>query len=154
MNNDQKPISWLNYLTHHTSSVMDPSYIMRECTRRRLLRTCIVVITLFTTMVSFGWIPRLATTPATLMTTATRLPSGFSSVTARVVKVSMLYGASNSLYERALVTHRKHAERWGHRFQVLREDITSGFWNKPAFILYSVIEELSKPSDDRAEWLM
>lgn len=66
----------------------------------------------------------------------------------------MLYGESNSLYERAIDTHKKHAEQWGHRFQVLREDITSGFWNKPAYMLYSVTQELTKSLYDRAEWLM
>ena len=74
--------------------------------------------------------------------------------TARITRLSMLYGANNSLYERAIDTHMKHTARWGHRFQVLREDLTSSFWNKPVYILYSLIQELARPSDHRAEWLM
>lgn len=133
---------------------MDLSWVMKILVRGRVLRIYIAIIALFTITASFGLSFRVATKPATLTTTATRLQNDLSSTTAKVVRASMLYGARNNLYERALVTHEKHAERWGQRFQVLREDIASGFWNKPAFILYTVIQELAKSSDDRAEWLM
>ncbi|KAL4931663.1 cytochrome P450 [Aspergillus undulatus] len=72
----------------------------------------------------------------------------------RVTKVSMLYGAKNSLYERALQSHRRHAERWGYGMDVLQEDIAVGYWNKPAYLLALVVAELARPDGERVEWLM
>ncbi|KAL3492772.1 cytochrome P450 [Aspergillus germanicus] len=68
----------------------------------------------------------------------------------------MLYGKHNPLYERALQSHRRHAERWGYGMEVLRTEISDGFWNKPAFLLELVIRELRKgvENGERAEWLM
>ncbi|CEL03104.1 hypothetical protein ASPCAL04261 [Aspergillus calidoustus] len=78
------------------------------------------------------------------------------STSRQITKVSMLYGKKNSLYERALQSHRRHAERWGYGMEVLRSDISEGFWNKPAYLLEIVIRELSKGYADgeRVEWLM
>lgn len=72
----------------------------------------------------------------------------------RVAKVSMLYGKRNLLYERALRSHQRHANRWGYPMYVLREDISVGFWNKPSYLLSLVVQELTKPSAERAEWFM
>jgi hypothetical protein len=76
----------------------------------------------------------------------------------RITKVSMLYGKHNPLSERALQSHRRHAERWGYGMEVLRNEISDGFWNKPAFLLELVIRELRKGDVDgngeRVEWLM
>jgi hypothetical protein len=141
-----------NILLQPFLSAMTLSWVMRNSTQGRvLLRVCVVMTVFFTIKTSLGWSFRFRTTPTT---TTSQLQTGLHPAAARVIKVSMLYGASNSLYERALDTHKKHSERWGHRFQVLREDLTSGFWNKPAYLLYSVTQELAKPADDRAEWLM
>lgn len=72
----------------------------------------------------------------------------------RVAKVTMLYGKKNSLYERAIRSHQRHASRWGYPMHVLREDISVGFWNKPSYLLSLVIQELAKPAHERVEWLM
>lgn len=72
----------------------------------------------------------------------------------RVAKVSMLYGNRNTLYERALQSHRRHAERWGYGMDVLQNDIAVGYWNKPGYLLSLVIEELAKPVGERVEWFM
>lgn len=72
----------------------------------------------------------------------------------RVAKVSMLYGRPNSLYERAIQSHERHAARWGYPMLVLRQDIAAGFWNKPTYLLTAVVNELSKPADERIEWMM
>ncbi|KAJ5633315.1 hypothetical protein N7490_009654 [Penicillium lividum] len=37
---------------------------------------------------------------------------------------------------------------------VLRQDISVGFWNKPSYLISLVIRELAKPPRQRAEWLM
>lgn len=72
----------------------------------------------------------------------------------RVAKVSMLYGETNHIYERALQSHERHGERWGYPMHVLRQDIAVGFWNKPSYLLSLVINELTKPAGERMEWLM
>ncbi|KID76190.1 galactosyl transferase GMA12/MNN10 family protein, partial [Metarhizium brunneum ARSEF 3297] len=72
----------------------------------------------------------------------------------KVAKVSMLYGPKNSLYERAIQSHERHAARWGYPMLVLRQDIAAGFWNKPTYLLTAVVNELSKPADERIEWMM
>jgi hypothetical protein len=93
--------------------------------------------------------------PSVPLTTSTiDIQTDYPLATAKILRVSMLYGLSNSFYERAIDTHRRHARRWNHGFQVLREDLASGFWNKPTYLLYSVTQELIKPGNDRAEWLM
>ena len=72
----------------------------------------------------------------------------------RVAKVSMLYGKPNALYERALKSHYRHAERWRLEMHVLRQDIAVGFWNKPSYLLSLVVQELAKLPEDRLEWLL
>ena len=111
-----------------------------------------VVITAFFTIKAYL---RRDLYPSVALTTSTiDIQTDYPLATAKILRVSMLYGLSNSFYERAIDTHRRHARRWNHGFQVLREDLTSGFWNKPTYLLYSVTQELIKPADDRAEWLM
>lgn len=73
---------------------------------------------------------------------------------ARIAKVSMLYGARNDLYERAIQSHERHARHHGYPMYVLRRDISQGYWNKPMFIQAIIIQELCKPAEDRAEWVM
>lgn len=72
----------------------------------------------------------------------------------RITKASMLYGPRNVIYERALQTHRRHAQKWGYGMEVLQNEIAKGYWNKPSYLLALVIRELSKPVNERVEWLM
>lgn len=72
----------------------------------------------------------------------------------RVAKVSMLYGETNHMYERALQSHERHGKQWGYPMHILRQDISIGFWNKPSYLLSLVVNELTKPAGERMEWLM
>ncbi|OAA34355.1 Galactosyl transferase [Metarhizium rileyi] len=72
----------------------------------------------------------------------------------RVAKVSMLYGKPNSNYEGAIKSHQQHAARWGYPMHVLRQDIAVGFWNKPTYLLATIVDELIKPADKRVQWMM
>ena len=72
----------------------------------------------------------------------------------RITKASMLYGPRNVFYERALQTHRRHAQKWGYGMEVLQNEIAKGYWNKPSYLLALLIRELSKPVNERVEWLM
>ena len=77
-------------------------------------------------------------------------------------------GPEHDVYERALKTHLAHAERWGYETHILREDIVgsgksgrdskghwqAGVFKKPLYLLSLVINELAKPREERAEWVM
>jgi hypothetical protein len=71
-----------------------------------------------------------------------------------IIKVSMAYGNPHPMYQKALENHERHAKRWGHSMKVLRTDFVGGLWNKPAYLLSLVLEELKKPASERARWLM
>ncbi|KAJ9664190.1 hypothetical protein H2198_000408 [Neophaeococcomyces mojaviensis] len=71
-----------------------------------------------------------------------------------IAKVSMLYGGSNPLYERALATHEPHNKNFGYPFFVLREQTLPGYWSKPAYMLRLLLAELEKPETKRLKWLM
>ncbi|EON62235.1 hypothetical protein W97_01456 [Coniosporium apollinis CBS 100218] len=66
----------------------------------------------------------------------------------------MLYGQPNELYELALKTHERHSKQHGYEMHVLRRGITGGYWNKLAFLLKLVIQELEKPESERTDWIM
>jgi hypothetical protein len=72
----------------------------------------------------------------------------------RLMKLTIVYGPNNQLYERAIKTHHRHAERWGHESRTLRQEMATNFWNKPTFMLQALLDELQKPPADRVEWLM
>ncbi|KAI9799153.1 MAG: hypothetical protein M1833_004193 [Piccolia ochrophora] len=72
----------------------------------------------------------------------------------RIGKTTMLYGAYNDLYERAVRTHELHGKRHGYEVHVLRNQISQGYWNKPAWVLSLVVRELAKAPEERAHWLM
>ena len=65
-----------------------------------------------------------------------------------------------SYYERSINTHIKHGERWGWPTHILRHDVVgtgaygTGFYNKPAYLLGLIIEEMAKPKGKRAEWIV
>lgn len=66
----------------------------------------------------------------------------------------MLYGATNEFYERALQSHKNHSARHGNPMDILRNDVASGYWNKPSYILSVLVQELSKDPCERVQWLM
>lgn len=67
----------------------------------------------------------------------------------------ILPGADYPHYERALETHVRHGERWGYPTHVLRNFLVKNeFYNKPAYMIYLILEELAKPFGERAEWIL
>ncbi|KAH7055983.1 hypothetical protein B0J12DRAFT_709640 [Macrophomina phaseolina] len=72
----------------------------------------------------------------------------------RMGKVSILYGEPNPVYERALRTHEVHNRIHGLRQYVLREQVVDGVWNKPAYLLSIMMDELARPAEARLEWLL
>jgi hypothetical protein len=72
---------------------------------------------------------------------------------ARWAKVGVASGFEDIVYERAIETHIGHAERWGYPMYVGRENAADGMFNKIAYILHIVLQELYKPAEERIEWL-
>lgn len=71
----------------------------------------------------------------------------------RIKKVSAVIGDRNEIYEAALRSHKRHNAIHGYDMEVLRERIVGNYWEKPAFLLAKVVEELGKPSDKRNDWI-
>ncbi|KNG79896.1 galactosyl transferase GMA12/MNN10 family protein [Aspergillus nomiae NRRL 13137] len=74
-------------------------------------------------------------------------------VPSTVGKVTMIYG-NNSVYERALDTHKEHCRRLRYPLFVLRRPILDGVWNKYAILLSVLLQELEKPVDRQLQWLL
>jgi len=72
----------------------------------------------------------------------------------RVGKCTILFGARNPTYERALQTHMAHNEAHGYPLHVLRTSMLDDVWSKPAYILHLLLAELAKPAELRLEWLL
>ena len=138
-------------IVHWACITMAFLWATQTSTFGRIMRFFVVITAFFIIRAYLGrqFYPSVALTTSTI-----DIQTDYPLATAKILRVSMLYGLSNSLYERAINTLRKHARRWNHDFQVLREDLVSGFWNKPTYLLYSITQELIKPANDRAEWLM
>lgn len=77
----------------------------------------------------------------------------FSDAPSRVAKVSIVYGDVNSVYERALRTHKAHNNIHGYPFFIQRESILDGYWTKPAFLQAIILRELAKPKGRGIEWI-
>ena len=75
----------------------------------------------------------------------------------RVRQATMIYETErfNAIYERSIDTHIKHGEKWGVPTHILRHDVVeAGFFNKPAYLLGLIIQELAKPYGKRAGWIV
>lgn len=73
-----------------------------------------------------------------------------------VTKVTMLYGSHKfSQLEDALELHRRHSHRWGCGYESLDRDLTSRkLYSKHYFLLMNMLHELSKPEQERQQWLL
>ncbi|MCJ1243105.1 hypothetical protein MMC30_000302 [Trapelia coarctata] len=77
----------------------------------------------------------------------------------RIGKISILLNGKDELMNHALRTHEAHNRRFGYPLYILRHGlldgggVVGGEWNKPAYLLGVVIEEMRKPVGERLEWL-
>ena len=71
----------------------------------------------------------------------------------RFAKVAVASGFEDVLYERALDTHWQHAKKHGYPMYMGRENAAEGMFNKIAYIMAVLLQELFKPAEDRVEWL-
>lgn len=82
------------------------------------------------------------------------LPSDTSSGTPRVAKITLLSGIEDLAYEKALETHREHARIHGYPMYIARETAWAGAYNKIAYLMDILLNEMFKPPEDRVEWLL
>ena len=79
----------------------------------------------------------------------------------KILQATMMFGDKyDGLNERTLQSHVDHAKRWGYGDYILRREIVgAGQWDKLIFskllhILTLIIEELKRPKEERAEWVV
>ena len=101
-----------------------------------------------------------ATSLSTDMTAIYHPSSSASSEVHRIRQATMLYEGDKdhlrNMYERAVATHLKHGERWGVPTHILKQYLVEpgSYFNKPAWLLNLVMNEMSKPKDRRTEWVV
>lgn len=71
-----------------------------------------------------------------------------------LAKVTILFGKPSPVYERALRTHNAHNRLHDYSMLVLRQNMMSDVWSKPAYILSCILRELAKPPHERLQWLL
>lgn len=77
----------------------------------------------------------------------------------RIGKISILFNGKDPLMNHAIRTHEPHNRRFGYPLLILRHGLLDGgtldgIWNKPAYLLAILLEEMRKPAEDRLEWLL
>ncbi|EMD62821.1 glycosyltransferase family 34 protein [Bipolaris sorokiniana ND90Pr] len=74
--------------------------------------------------------------------------------TRRVALASITTGKKVEAYQRAVQSHMLHAAVHDTSAHILCEDLADGAWNKIAFLLHLVQNELLKPNNTRLEWIL
>ncbi|KAJ4372010.1 hypothetical protein N0V83_003783 [Neocucurbitaria cava] len=74
--------------------------------------------------------------------------------TRRVAFASITTGKPEEAYQRAIQSQMFHSAVHGTSIHVLCEQLSDGAWNKIAFLLNLVMNEMLKPEDERLEWIM
>jgi len=82
------------------------------------------------------------------------IPENNSAQKPRFAKIAVASGFEDILYERALDTHFAHAKKHGYPMYMARENAAEGMFNKIAYIMDVLLNELFKPAEDRVEWLL
>lgn len=72
----------------------------------------------------------------------------------RVAFASITTGKPLEAYQRAILSQMFHSAVHGSSMYVLCEQIIDSTWNKIAYLLNLVINEMLKPEDERLEWMM
>lgn len=71
----------------------------------------------------------------------------------RFAKITASFGPVDPPYEAAISTHNLHNDRHGYPHFILREPMLRGLWSKHSYILTILGTELSKPANERLQWL-
>ena len=68
--------------------------------------------------------------------------------------MTALFDQANELYEAAVRSHEEHDRANGYDLKILRARIVDNYTSKPTYLLSLLVEQLSKPEEERTEWLM
>ncbi|WQF86086.1 Putative glycosyltransferase 34, nucleotide-diphospho-sugar transferase [Colletotrichum destructivum] len=71
----------------------------------------------------------------------------------RVTTATAHFGKVEKHYQDALQTHVMHTMLHGQRLEVMCSPLVDDLWNKPAFLLSMLLDEMLKPRRERAEWI-
>ena len=80
--------------------------------------------------------------------------SPFTTGRARIATVTAHFGHEIEGYRKAFETHMLHSLIHGNEVRVMCDPIVDDLWNKPAFILDVLMQEMLKPEKERLEWIM
>jgi hypothetical protein len=69
-------------------------------------------------------------------------------------KITISFGETEEVYERAIRSHEFHNREMGYSQFVLRERLVPGLWSKHAYIFSVIVQEMAKPEGQRLKWLM
>lgn len=78
----------------------------------------------------------------------------------RILQATMFFGDYLGDNQRTLQSHIDHANRWGYGNYILRREMVgAGQWDKFIFsklllLLELIMEQLKRPREERAEWVM
>ncbi|KAL4727028.1 hypothetical protein ACLX1H_005928 [Fusarium chlamydosporum] len=90
---------------------------------------------------------------AKLLRDACKHVSFYPQTPVRIGRVTAHFGSIQEHYQKALHTHVLHCMIHNTRLDVMCSPIVDSLWNKPAFILSLLLDEMMKPADERLEWL-
>ncbi|KAF6829493.1 hypothetical protein CPLU01_07899 [Colletotrichum plurivorum] len=71
----------------------------------------------------------------------------------RVTTATAHFGKVEEHYQKALQTHVLHTMLHQTRLEVMCDPVVDSLWNKPAFLLFMVLDEMLKKPEDRTEWI-
>lgn len=90
---------------------------------------------------------------ATIKRSTCRQYSPFEIRRWRIATVTAQFGRPEEHYQKAFRTHLLHALIHSIDVKVMCDPIVDGLWNKPAFILQILMQEMLKPAHERLEWI-
>ena len=122
---------------------------------RNFVLSAVIIITIYVLLQSFNIGPRdiQSRTRNSLRVISQYTPESWRSHAPRITKVSSLYGEDNDLYEAAIRSHEEHDRLYGYDLKLFREKIVDSYWSLPTILMSTVVAELSKPEEERTEWL-
>jgi type VI protein secretion system component VasK len=97
---------------------------------------------------------RIEHTRQSIQALTKNIPHSWRHGGSRVLKATSTFGKSNDLYDRAIRSHEEHNRDHGYDMKVLRGNIVNPYWSKPTYLFSLIVEELAKPEETRAQWIM
>ncbi|KAH7177082.1 galactosyl transferase GMA12/MNN10 family-domain-containing protein [Dactylonectria macrodidyma] len=88
-----------------------------------------------------------------LVRTSCQQISSYSFPSVRIGTVTAHYGEVQQHYQKALQTHLMYSLIHDTPLEVMCSTVLDSVWNKPAFVLALLLDEMMKPQEERLEWI-